>query len=79
MTVFQPVDLPCLSRREAEVCAAVASGERTSDIAKRLNLDKRTVGTFKLRAKQKLGVVGGGDVALANAAIAHGIIKQAAP
>lgn len=62
-----------LSARELEVALAVAQGQQMPDIAARMALSPKTVATYKYRVYDKLGV--DNEVALANLAIRHGIIK----
>jgi DNA-binding NarL/FixJ family response regulator len=45
-----------LTARELEVLHLVGKGLRTSDIASRLNLSVKTIGTHKERIKEKLGL-----------------------
>ncbi len=45
-----------LTTRELEVLHLVGKGLRTSDIASRLNLSVKTIGTHKERIKEKLGL-----------------------
>lgn len=42
-----------LSPRELQIAAAVASGERQVDIARRLNLSRKTIYTYTARIREK--------------------------
>lgn len=51
-----------LSRREQIVVTAIAQGKRTGEIASELNLDVRTVSTYRRRALQKMKMRTNADV-----------------
>ncbi|MFW5744125.1 MAG: response regulator [Spirochaetota bacterium] len=52
-----------LSQRETEIVRAIAAGERLRDIAGRLNLNDRTVSTYRSRILRKLGLRTNADIA----------------
>ena len=45
-----------LSTREVEVLKLISSGKRNIDIADQLNINEKTVSTYKLRLMKKLNV-----------------------
>ena len=45
-----------LSTREVEVLKLISSGKRNKDIADQLNINEKTVSTYKLRLMKKLNV-----------------------
>lgn len=47
---------PALSEREVEVLSGVARGERSKEIAARLNITERTVASYLTSIYAKLGV-----------------------
>lgn len=51
-----------LSDRELEVFRLIGKGMSTGGIARRLNLSARTVGTYRERIKEKLGLKDGGEL-----------------
>jgi DNA-binding NarL/FixJ family response regulator len=55
-----PMDL--LTDRELEVFRLIGKGLSTGNIAKQLNLSARTVGTYRERIKQKLGLEDSGEL-----------------
>lgn len=62
-----------LSAREREVCQLAAAGKSLKEIASLLALSPKTIGTFRLRAFEKLGVKN--DVELAHYAREHGLLE----
>ncbi|MFO0569025.1 MAG: response regulator transcription factor [Polyangiaceae bacterium] len=63
-----------LSRREREVLALVADGLTNKEIGERLGVAARTVETYRLRLKQKLGLQG--TAALTRWALDHGVLMR---
>jgi DNA-binding NarL/FixJ family response regulator len=53
-SVSNPLDK--LSAREIEVALMIGRGERSSEVAKRLNISEKTVHTHKMRLLEKLGL-----------------------
>lgn len=51
-----------LSDREAEVLRLIAQGHATKQIAASLDVGAKTVGTYKARASEKLGLRGRADI-----------------
>ena len=45
-----------LSTREVEVLKLISSGKRNKDIANQLDINEKTVSTYKLRLMKKLNV-----------------------
>jgi len=62
-----------LSRRELEVARYVARGLTVREIAGRLGLSEKTIGTFRKRIGRKLGV--SSNVELTRYAIEHGLVE----
>ena len=71
----RPEALPELSERELEVLRAVARGERSKEIAARLNITERTVKAHLASIYNKLGATGGRIEAL-NRARELGYLKE---
>ncbi len=65
--------LDVLSARELEVLKAVASGRSGKEVAARLGVSERTVGTYRTRITQKLGLRSA--VEIARYAMRHGLIE----
>ena len=55
--------LESLSSRELEVFRLIGNGMMTTEIAQRLKVNMKTVETYRLRMKQKLGVKTAADLA----------------
>lgn len=53
---------PELSQREFEVLRLIGSGQPSGEIAKRLGLSPKTVGTYRDRIMEKLGVASNADL-----------------
>ena len=45
-----------LSTREVEVLKLISSGKRNNEIASQLNINEKTVSTYKIRLMKKLNV-----------------------
>ncbi len=71
----RPEAMPELSEREREVLEAVARGERSKEIAARLNITERTVKAHLASIYNKLGATGGRIEAL-NRARELGYLKE---
>jgi DNA-binding NarL/FixJ family response regulator len=61
-----------LSNREMQVLRMVALGKPLKEIAAELSLSEKTIGTYRLRISQKLGL--GTNVALARYAMQHKLV-----
>lgn len=70
-----PVSAPheALSPRELEVLRQVAMGRTAKAIAAGLNLSEKTVGTYRTRVSEKLGL--STNVELARYALQHGLVE----
>lgn len=62
-----------LSNRELEVLRQVASGKTLKQIAADLSLSEKTIGTYRTRISQKLGL--GTNVELARYAVQHKLVE----
>ena len=61
-----------LSNRELQVLRLVAVGKPLKEIAGELSLSEKTIGTYRLRISQKLGL--GSNVELARYAMQHKLV-----
>lgn len=66
-----------LSQRELQIMFMATRGYRVGDIAERLHLSPKTVGTYRHRLLRKLGVRN--DVELTHFALRHGLLESVAP
>jgi DNA-binding NarL/FixJ family response regulator len=64
-TLFEPVELAPLTRREREIALMAANGLRSRDIAEQLNLSPRTVENHLHNAFTKLGISDRAELAAA--------------
>jgi DNA-binding NarL/FixJ family response regulator len=62
-----------LSSRELQVLKLVALGHSTKDIATQLALSEKTIGTYRIRIAQKIGV--STNVEIARFAMKHGLVS----
>jgi two-component system invasion response regulator UvrY len=62
-----------LSNRELQVLRLVASGKTLKEIAAELSLSEKTIGTYRTRLSQKLGL--GTNVELARYALQHQLVE----
>ncbi|QKT02431.1 response regulator [Ectothiorhodospiraceae bacterium 2226] len=66
-----------LSQRELQIMFMATQGFRVCDIAERLHLSPKTIGTYRHRLLRKLGLRN--DVELTHFALRHGLLENHAP
>jgi DNA-binding NarL/FixJ family response regulator len=60
---FHKSPIQRLSDREMEICKLIGKGLSTGQIARQLNLGVKTIGTYRERIKEKLGLQHSGELA----------------
>lgn len=71
---LETISFSLLSRREMEVVLLLIEGFGISEIAATLHLSPKTVGTYRYRSLQKLGIKN--NVELIHLAVQHGLLEQ---
>jgi len=61
-----------LSAREVQVLQMIAAGRKVSDIARELNLDVKTISTYRSRILTKMGMQSNAE--LIRYALEHGLV-----